>query len=275
MPTKENTAFEVPYGDVNTAFSKFLQALGKAGNVVVDRLKTNPSFARRLAKYAIAGTYGLPTKVERVKEIMGSNFIGMDVVSQLLGVKYTLSEQLAMAATVPYPEEDLLANAQSHLLVPGVNLTADQMYEFTKGRVHYCWDPKTWCWKGPHASKEIVGVQWLLVRKGAVPGSVGKSWDEQQACISYKEIVPRACEVFFAALMNFMVKNDDDDFLRRQPQDPFIDLRCADMVEKFCRPDRHAYVSPSVNCVHMGNDKLNRRYDDVGLASRLRLPSEI
>jgi hypothetical protein len=272
MTRSVNTTYDVPYGDVTTAVGKFFQELGKAGNVVVEQMKTNPTFVRRLAKYAIAGTYGEPTTVERAKEIMGKNFISADVVHQFLTLGYTPAEQIAMRM-VPYPEEDLLATSESHLLVPGVHCTVDQLYERTNGRVHYIWSPKTWCWKGSHASQEIIGAQWYLIRKGAVPKSLGRTWAEQQMLLSYKEIVPRACEVFFAALMNYMVTKDDEDF-GTEPN-PFADLRCSDVVKKrFCRP-RQACAGPHVCSPTVNNSIDNSAHLDTGLASRWRLPSEI
>jgi len=204
MSTKKNTAFEVPHGEVNTATSKFLQALGEDGSRVITQMKSDPAFVRRLASFAKGGGYSPTVSHRRAQHIMGEFCLGPEVAMKHFDVEYAEAE-LAALAFIPIAESVLKACATTHMLVAGAPLSILDIRERTqaKGKLFYQ-NEDAWYNKEKFAKDEKVACQWYLIRKEAVANSFSKNWDEQNTLLTADECVPRACEVVSTTILAFL-----------------------------------------------------------------------
>jgi len=135
--------------------------------------------------------------------IMGQNFLGINTVMQHFGVHFT-DDELESLATIPFTEKVLTVCSNTHLLFPGARLSLLNVRECAPSAF---W-PQDWYEKRAFARDELVDCRWYLVRRDVVPRSTRWSYGEQQAYIGENEYVPRACELVYGVILNYLSREE-------------------------------------------------------------------
>lgn len=159
--------------------------------------------AFRRALVAIQGS-AAPSTPEEAALIMGSNFHGIDQVTEHFSVTFT-PKQRKLLGVVPFSAEVLQQCAETHILVAGASLSIMDVHALAS-RLFYSKD-KPWYGESDQrfATKTKVTVAWHLVRKTLLPDSTSKSWTDQRAMVSQQDYVPPACLVVYTAILHAMV----------------------------------------------------------------------
>ncbi len=156
----------------------------------------------------------------RAHEILKQDFLGADEVGRLLGIRFPAAD-LARLGVVPFPQPVLEEARGTHVLVAGAPLSLLDLRAGPAGRLL---DGNAWYAKMRFAG-EKTGARWHLMRKGIVPGSCDKTWDEQQALAAGYE-VPRACELVLAVAAYYLARGV-------RLLDGGVLARCRDRVEQY------------------------------------------
>ena len=125
----------------------------------------------------------------------------LDDVERVFGVTHS-PEQKAARQNIPFTEDVLKACAGTHMLFPGFPLS---LLEIRAKHADVFSKMDCWYVNQPFAEDEPVRPSWHLLRMEPVPGSLGKSWDEQQKLLLPDEEVPSAALVAFATILHFEV----------------------------------------------------------------------
>jgi hypothetical protein len=107
---------EVPGGQVNAATQRLLVAMGDEANTIISGINADKKLASRLMKFALNSGYASSTSYMRAREIMGNNFLGIEIQGAFFGVNHT-SQQVIFLSEVPFSEKVLIACKDTHLLV--------------------------------------------------------------------------------------------------------------------------------------------------------------
>lgn len=191
--------------DVLDFVAKFHRVMEKAG---VDRSKlqlpiNNRTARRNLAEYLdmgcprVRGGLVVPANnYDLARTILGKDFISPDEIA--LARQLTYSDDLLQHFAETLPSEEVLQCLRENgfVLMAGTpspmsllevrNLNAQLFY--TKNGGWYA-EPKQ-----NFSRENKVTAEWLMLRKGIVPNSTRKTWDEQQELLSEVEYVPNAPE---------------------------------------------------------------------------------
>ena len=163
-----------------------------------------------------------PTKSQEwAQSIMGSDFVDIPSVEKSFGVQFT-PEQLQRLSVVPFSEETLERCRPTHLLFPGLPLSIQRLRGKANGSLvtsdgqwlvvpftEHGQDIQRWEEKEPWVT-EPLEVRWNLVRKGMVPHSADKRWEDQQALLYQGEYVPKAVEVVFALFLSLLARRESE-----------------------------------------------------------------
>jgi len=215
---------EVPAGQVNGAFQRFMGALGDEADIAIARINTEPVFADRMAVYARNGGVEVSVSQVRAREIMGTNFFGIEEAMKHFGVNPS-RRQIAVLGEVPFSEEVLTACKDTHVLVAvfpisiveirskvtGVKLPNDQPLFYKQD----LYDKEAF-------ANEHGETGWQLVRKTPVANSTSKTWNEQQALLTSDEETPKA-QVMVYTIIGFFLATGERLFEK-------IYVRCSDLV---------------------------------------------
>jgi len=148
----------------------------------------------------------MPTSQNRAREILGRNFLGIEVATKHFDAAFTSETPVALAS-VPFSESTLEECKTTHLLVAGFPMTVlDVRANTTRGSKafdSYAYG-EIWFNTERFATTEKVNLGWYLLRKEVVSGSVERSFWQQQTMLSPKEEVPRACELVYALVLYFL-----------------------------------------------------------------------
>lgn len=197
---------EVPSGQTNGAFQRFMVALGDEADVAVTRINTNPAFADRLAQYARKGAIEPPTSHVKAREIMGRNFFGVEEAMKHFGVN-PLRRHLAMFAEVPFSEETLEDCKNTHVLVAVLPLSILEISDHVKSLPDQTlFGNKDWYNQENFANSGE--ASWQLVRKEPIANSTSKTWNEQQALLSEDEETPKAQVVVYTMIGYFLATGE-------------------------------------------------------------------
>jgi len=200
--SKENTAFEVPLGKATSGFTKLLRELGTGGKQVVEKLDDDPAYVRRIVRFMQAGGYSPSTDQKRARDIMGSNFLGVEDVIKHLGISFT-DDELSALRDIPFPESVLTECKDTHILFPGYPLTILDIRSKVPQELFYS-HGDAWYNNEKFAKKEKVGLRWYLIRKDIIQNSTSKTYQEQTALLPDTEEVPRACEVVYMIILYYL-----------------------------------------------------------------------
>ena len=194
--------------DVLDKTAKFIRVMEKAGVPWTNfQLPINNRTARRnLAEYMLMGC----PKVKSDGQIVVAPANDYDLARTILGKDFISPEEIALARKLTYGDELLQHFAETlpseealqwlrengFVLMAGTpgpmsllevrNLNAQLFY--TKEGGWYA-EPKQ-----KFSREDKVTAEWLMLRKGIVPNSTRKNWDEQQKLLTEVEYVPNAPE---------------------------------------------------------------------------------
>jgi len=204
--------------DVLDFVAKFHRVMEKAG---VGRSKlqipiNNRTARRNLAEYLdmgcprVRGGLVVPANnYDLARTILGKDFISPDEIA--LARQLTYSDDLLRHFTETLPSEEVLQwlRENGFVLMAGTpnpmsllevrNLNAQLFY--TKEGGWYA-EPKQ-----KFSLENKVTAEWLMLRKGIVPNSTKKTWDEQQKLLSEVEYVPNTPETTWGETTYKEVRN--------------------------------------------------------------------
>ncbi len=198
---------EIPSGQTNGAFQRFMVALGENADTAVTRINTEPAFADRMASYAMNGGVESSASQTRAREIMGKNFFGIEEAIKHFGVNPS-RRQLAVLGEVPFSEDVLIACKDSHVLVAVFPLSIIDIRSIVKKlpdqTLFYNQD-----WYNKEAFASDKGeTGWQLVRKTPIANSTSKTWSEQQALLSQDEETPKAQVMVYTIIGVFLATGE-------------------------------------------------------------------
>ncbi len=142
--------------------------------------------------------YQPTTSQQRAAEIMGRNYHGPDQVAKHFGVRYRDTE-LTQLAEIPYPEDELRAKKDTHILVAGYPLTTLEIRKRMKRNFY----KQDWYENEDFARKTKVRLRWLLLLKTDVPNSRSKTYVEQTALLDPDDETSIFCEVVYGMNIHF------------------------------------------------------------------------
>lgn len=207
--------------DVLDKTAKFFRVMEKAGvswasyQLPID----NRTARRNLAEYL---NLGCP-KVKSDGQVVVTPANDYDLARTILGKDFITPEEIAIARKLTYgddvlrhfaetlPSEEVLQWLRDNgfVLVAGTpnpmsllevrNLNAQLFY--TKSGGWYA-EPKQ-----KFSQNDKVTAEWLMLRKGIVPNSTSKTWDEQQKLLSEVEYVPNVAETTWGETTYKEVRN--------------------------------------------------------------------
>ena len=198
---------EIPSGQTNGAFQRFMVALGENADTAVTRINTEPAFADRMASYAMNGGVESSASQTRAREIMGKNFFGIEEAIKHFGVNPS-RRQIAALGEVPFSEDVLTACKDTHVLVAVFPISIVDIRNIVKKlpdqTLFYNQD-----WYDDEAFANDKGeTGWQLVRKAPIANSTGKTWNEQQALLSQDEETPKAQVMVYTIIGVFLATGE-------------------------------------------------------------------
>lgn len=198
---------EIPTGQTNGAFQRFMGALGEEADLAVTRINTEPTFADRLASFAKNGTVEVSTSQASTRAIMGKNFFGIEEAIKYFGVNPS-RRQLAVLGEVPFSDETLTACKDTHVLVAVFPLSIVDIRSIVKKlpdqTPFYNQD-----WYDKEAFANDKGeTGWQLVRKVPIANSTSKTWSEQQVLLSKDEETPKVQVVAYTIIGFFLATGE-------------------------------------------------------------------
>ncbi|MCX6785695.1 MAG: hypothetical protein NTZ18_02470 [Candidatus Komeilibacteria bacterium] len=215
---------------------EFLLRLEQAGfneglaQKVVDA--PNNRLAKEMVKLVLGGGLESSSAQVRAREIMGANFFGIEEAVKHFGVNPS-EQQLASLANIPFSAAVLEACQNTHLLVAVFPLSIVGI----RGKVEhklFCSHKDAW-YNGKKFAKDQGEAFWQLVRKGPVPNSASKTWDEQQALLAPEEEVPAARVMVYAIIGHYLATGE------RLFKNVYI--RCSDLVAGYRVIVGHFYAA--------------------------------
>ena len=198
---------QVPAGDINAANQRLWVAIGDNAEEVAARINTDPAFVANIARLMVNGGYEPSTSQKLAREIMGTNFFGIEEAIKYFGVNAT-KQQLAYLAEVPFSEEVLKSCKDTHVLVAIFPLSILDIRGIAKKQsdrtLFYSQD-----WYDKQAfAKDKGEVGWQLVRKEPIANSTSKTWNDQQALLSKDEETPTARIVVYTMVGHFLATGE-------------------------------------------------------------------
>lgn len=208
-----------------------------------------------------------PVTQNVARAIMGGNFL--DVRQAVTAFGQMTSGDIAALTLVPWDEATLQGLQETHLLVADTGISIARMQE------HGYWieDWNEW-WRRFSFTEHTEPVGWRLLRKMPVPGSPGKTWDEQQLLLSANEEVPTPRAVVYAIILALRQGNR----LFNEP------VRTSEGIKKFYPPKERRHLalqlrkekiefSYTIN-IHPMPGQYHVGFVGAGIASSVRLPEE-
>lgn len=138
----------------------------------------------------------------RAREIMGTNFFGVEEAVQHFGVR-PVNEQLKKLAHVHFSEVTLEACKDSHILVAVFPLSIlDIRTKVPRDSKLFYFYEDAWYNKKAFA-KEKGELDWRLVRKTSMPDSTSRTWEQQRVLLSADEETPTARVIVYTTIGHF------------------------------------------------------------------------
>ncbi len=250
---------DVPSGQTNGAFQRFMVALGDKADVAVTRINTEPAFTDRLALFASNGTVESSASQACAREIMGTNFFGIEEAIKHFGVNPS-RRQLAVLGEVPFSEDVLTACKDTHVLIAvfptSIVDVRGIVKELPDQTLFYNQD-----WYDKEAFANDKGeTGWQLVRKVPIANSTSKTWNEQQALLSQDEETPKAQVMVYTTIGHFL--STGERLFEK------IYVRCSDLDSDGNRVIIGFFDSVGLSVNNWNDDNRN---DNIGLSSARQL----
>jgi len=204
------------------------------------------------------------TTLAQAQSILAHDLLGTNEVARRLGIRFT-AEQKAHLEEIPFPERVLVEAGGAHILIASAPVSLLDLRAGPAGHLLYP-NRNAWYEKLKFAG-ERADVRWYLMRKGIIPGSLDKTFDEQRAAAPGYE-VPSACELVLGVLVYYLATGV-------RLLDAGLLARCRDRVQQY-----GSVVDGGVN-VGKFEDRglsietlwLNYRLHYLGVAGSRKLPS--
>lgn len=246
---------QVPTGDINAANQRLWVAIGDNAEEVAARINTDPAFVANIARLMVNGGYEPSTSQKLAREIMGTNYFGIEEAIKHFGVNAT-KQQLAALAEVPFSEEVLKSCKDTHVLVAAFPLSILDIRGIAKKQsdrtLFYSQD-----WYDKQAfAKDKGEVGWRLVRKEPIANSTSKTWNDQQALLPKDEETPTARIVVYATIGHFLATGE---CLFEK-----IYVRCVDLDSDGDRVYVGGFDAKGLNVSSWNDDY---RHDSIGVSA--------
>jgi hypothetical protein len=203
---------EIPSGQINGAFQRLMVAFGDQADGIVERINTDDTVATRVASLCRNGGFELSTNQARAKEIMGTNFFGLEEAMKHFGMSFS-KRQIAYMSEIPFSETTLQACKDTHILVAVMPLSIVQIRSYAtamrlpKSQKSFFYSQD---WYDSQAfANERGKLEWQLVRKTPVSDSLSKTWSQQQALLDGKiEETPKAQIMVYTIIGHFLATGE-------------------------------------------------------------------
>ena len=198
---------QVLAGDINAASQRLWVAVGENADEVATRINTDPLFVANIARFMVNGGYDPSTSQKLAREIMGTNYFGIEEAIRHFGVNPS-KQQLAYLSEVPFSEEMLKSCKDTHVLVAVFPLSILDVRTIAKKLADQpLFYNQDWYDKQVFA-KDKGEVGWQLVRKEPIANSTSKNWNEQRALLSKDEETPKARIVVYTMVGHFLATGE-------------------------------------------------------------------
>jgi hypothetical protein len=162
-------------------------------------------------------------------DILGREDVHGPLEAQWAFGKTFTEEQLAAFRKLPFSHRTLEECRESHLLIAGCPLSI--MDIFRKHRRQFAPHFAPQHYDDQFARKQKVAARWYLLRKEAVPGSLGLHCPAQYALLNRQtEQVPLSCEVLYACILHALTTGEH--------LYPGTIVRCRDFIQFNERDER-------------------------------------
>lgn len=199
---------QVLAGKVNAAFTRIMSAFGENASAIIERIIADEQVASRMANLLMNNGYELLSSQAKAREIMGKNFFGIEEAQKHFGL--TLSKrQIAYMAEVPFSEETLQRDKDTHILVAYPRYSIVSVRAKTAGiklpENHRMFYDQSWYDKN-EVGNGVSALEWHLVLKTSVPDSKSKTWKEQKEMVDATKIdrVPEADVMVYTIIGYFL-----------------------------------------------------------------------
>lgn len=165
---------------------------------------------KQLVEHARVFGKGKCVSAEQAKRIMGENCFGIFEAIRFFDAQYTPGD-LARLSVVPFSEETLRACQKTHILFAGhridlIGIREKMTAKLWPGRKtrrgDFSYDEEIYA-----GEKKGVTARWYLIKKSVLPGSLFKSYGQQEAMLDLEvEERPSAAEVTYMVAMHMMAK---------------------------------------------------------------------
>ncbi|KKT32630.1 MAG: hypothetical protein UW19_C0018G0052 [Candidatus Moranbacteria bacterium GW2011_GWF2_44_10] len=196
----------IPQSELNAT----LERLSKLGVTQehFKRVRSSRKYAKAVAS-AFLGDDGVVMSYNDVRTILGQDFITPEEIA--IARKLTYGDDVLQYFTETLPSEEVLQWLRDNgfVLIAGPpspmsllevrDLNAQLLYTKSGG-----WYAEA---KQKFSRDDKVVSEWLMLRKGVVPKSTSKTWDEQQKLLSEAECVPNAPETTWGETTYKKVRN--------------------------------------------------------------------
>lgn len=197
---------------------------------------------------------------KRAREIMGKNCFGVEEAIKHFGVDPS-KQQLAILATVPFPEAMLEERKNTHVLVAVFPISMLGIRSKVERRgLKHIWNS----WNNAEKFARDNGVvRWCLVRKTPVTNSIVKTWSEQQELLRDFEEVPSIRVMVYTIIgYNFMTVGE---YLFEH-----VFVFCSDLSSQGSHIGVGYFNGYSLRIGHFRDSDCSINF---GLASSMRIPS--
>lgn len=199
---------DLPAGKVNAGFQRIMGAFGDNAGAIIDSVIADEQVASRMANLLMNNGYELTASQAKAREIMRKNFFGIEEAQKHFGL--TLSKrQLAYTAEVPFSEETLQRDKDTHILVAYPRYSIVSVRAKTAGvklpKNHRMFYGQDWYDKN-EVGNGVSALEWHLVLKTSVPDSKSKTWTQQKEMVDATNIdrVPEADVVVYTIIGYFL-----------------------------------------------------------------------
>ncbi len=220
----------------------------------------DPKMRGRLVQFWLSGGYEATTTQRVARAIMGTNFFGIEEVTQYFGVKPTKT-QLAAFAEIPFTEAELQECRDTHVLIAIFPVSIIDIRKKVERKLFYSHED---AWYNTESFAKKKGkARWYLILKEPVPNSTSKIWDEQQELLNENEETPEARVMAYTIIGHYLVTGE------RLFENVYV--RCADFDSGGPRVGVGSFGQDGL---HVDSGRDGYRYDNrLGLASS-RLPAQ-
>jgi hypothetical protein len=143
------------------------------------------------------------------REILGDDFISPQEIAAARGLNYSAEQVAELQRTLPDRETLEWLRRNDYYLVAGSPREMSLLDIRELERNYFYSKEGGWFANQTEAftRNEKVTCRWLMLRKGIVPNSTFKTWDEQQNLLSDLETSPMAVEKIWSMTVYMKVRN--------------------------------------------------------------------